>query len=1054
MERDPQHPKPIEVLTPENRRRQVPVANRTLQLKALPIIHQNGSQLGTNSPLEVNVAQLQQDLLNAVRGEVRFDAGTRGMYAHDASNYREIPIGVVVPLDGEDVEKAVAVARKHGVPILPRGGGTSIPGQGTNTALMIDFSKYMHSIIHMDAEARRVKVQPGIVCDGVRDAANRHGLTFGPDPATHSRCNIGGMIGNNSCGPHTVMAGRTSDNVEELEILLYDGTRMTVGRTPDEELQRLIDSGGRVGDIYGKLRDLRDKYGDLIREKFPNIPRRVSGFNLDELLPENGFNVARALVGSEGTCALTLSATLKLVPWPNYRVLLVIGFEDVYSAGDYVMEGLKFKPMALEGMDDGFIECMEKKGMHPKNIDKLPHGRAWLFIEFGGDTLEEATENASKLKNDLGRHGNPPHALFTDPVEQTALWHLREAGLGATAKVPGEPENHEGWEDTAVHPDHVGKYLRDLHALMSKFDYKGPLYGHFGDGCVHTRINFELDTKEGIANYRRFVEEGTDLVMRYNGSLSGEHGDGQAKGELLAKMFGDELIEAFAEFKRIWDPDWKMNPGKLIAPNKLDENLQEGPKWNLPQVQTYFSYSSDNFNFADASNRCVGAGVCRRKNGGIMCPSYMVTLEEKHSTRGRARLLYEMMVGDPVEGGWKSEEVKEALDLCLACKGCKGECPVQVDMATYKAEFLAHYYKGKLRPRHAYFFGLIGVWAKIASWVPEIANFFTHAPGFGTMAKKAIGIAEPRKIPAFASYTFKEWFFSRRARRVGGTKVILWADTFNNHFHPTTAQAAVEVLEAAGFEVKVPRTSMCCGRPLYDYGMLDTAKKWLLHILDVMRDDIQDGTPIVVLEPSCAATFRDELLNLFPHSEDAKRLSKQVFLLSDFLEKRAGHWTPPKLKRKAVVHGHCHHKSLMSMDDESAVLGKMGVETDLLNSGCCGMAGAFGFEKGQHYEVSIASGERVLLPAVRRADPETIIIADGFSCREQIAQTTDREALHLAQVLQMALLEGEAGTEGPMPERKYVKGTPPPQVVAKRVAVYAGIAAAIGGAIWLARRKR
>jgi Fe-S oxidoreductase len=663
----------------------------------------------------------------------------------------------------------------------------------------------------------------------------------------------------------------------------------------------------------------------------------------------------------------------------------------------------------LEALDSTFIEDMKKKGMHPRNLNMLPEGNAWLLVEFGGNTKEEADANAQKYIDELNKTKSPPPSkLFDNPAQEKLIWTLREEGLGATAKIPGEPENHEGWEDSSVPPENLGKYLRDLQKLLDKYEYVGPLYGHFGEGCVHTRLTFDLETANGIEKWRGFLQEAADLVTSYKGSLSGEHGDGQARGELLPRMFDREMIEAFREFKQIWDPEWKMNPGKLIDPFRVDENLRFGTTWNPPDLATHFEYPDDHHSFALATERCVGAGVCRQHEGGTMCPSYMVTREEKHCTRGRARLLGEMIRGDTISNSWKSEEVKEALDLCLACKGCKGECPVQVDMAVYKAEFLSHYYEGRLRPRTAYTMGHIHRWATLASILPGTANFLTHAPGFRSMARFVANVHPRRTIPSFAPNTFKHWFQKRRQRIASSQPtVILWADTFNNYFHPQTAEAAVEVLEAAGYRVDVQVENLCCGRPLYDWGMLDRAKHLLAKILQTLKRSIEAGTPIVVLEPSCATVFHEEMLNFFPNNEDAKRLKSQIYLLPNFLEEKVTGFAWPEINRKALVHGHCHHKSIFKMDAEEAVLTKMGIDYEMPQTGCCGMAGAFGFEK-DHYDISLRCGERVLLPAVRQSPKDVLIITDGFSCQEQIAQTTDRQAMHICEVIR-AGLRADAG---------------------------------------------
>ncbi|HXR64333.1 MAG TPA: FAD-linked oxidase C-terminal domain-containing protein, partial [Ktedonobacteraceae bacterium] len=549
-------------------------------------------------------------------------------------------------------------------------------------------------------------------------------------------------------------------------------------------------------------------------------------------------------------------------------------------------------------------------------------------------------------------------------------------------------------------------YLRDLRDMMNRYGYTSALYGHFGEGCVHTRINFDLTSRAGISKFRSFMEEAADLVVSYGGSISGEHGDGQSRGELLPKMYGEELVQAFREFKAIWDPAGRMNPGKVIDPYRLDENLRLGPTYNPPHLKTHFQFPQDEGNFATATLRCVGVGKCRRTEGGTMCPSYMVTREEKHSTRGRTHLLFEMLQGEVLRDGWRDQQVKEALDLCLACKGCKSDCPVNVDMATYKAEFLSHYYQGRLRPRSAYAMGLIYWWARVASALPRLANFATQAPILRTFARWAAGVAPQRRMPIFASRTFKHWFNQRVPRNSGQPQVMLWPDTFNNYFHPEVAIAAVDVLEAAGYQVIIPEQTLCCGRPLYDHGMLSTAKRLLRQILAALHPQIAAGVPLVGLEPSCVAVFRDELLNLFPTDENARRLSKQTFLLSEFFAQKVPQYQPPKLRRKALVQGHCHHKATTGMGTEMDILRRLGLDIEIPEAGCCGMAGSFGFEK-EHYDLSMQCGERALLPAVRAAASETLIVADGFSCQEQITQATRRQPLHLAQVIQLALNEGE-----------------------------------------------
>ena len=951
----------------------------------------------------VDTAGLAAALKRDLRGEVRFDDGSRALYATDGSNYRQVPIGVVLPRDVDDVVAAIAVAREFSAPILCRGGGTSLAGQCCNVAVVLDFSKYMARILEVDPARRIARVQPGVVLDNLRNAAEKHRLTFGPDPATHDRCTLGGMIGNNSCGVHSVMAGKTDDNVEELEILTYDGLRMRVGQTSDEELERIIREGGRRGDIYGGLKRLRDRYGDMVRQRYPNIPRRVSGYNLNWLLPENGFHVARALVGSEGTCVTVLEASCRLVESPPERVLLVLAYADIFQCADRVPEIMAHGPIGLEGVDHLLVEYTRRKGINSEGLALLPQGGGWLLAEFGAATRAEAESQAQKLMHTLARGSSPPQMrLFTDKQQVKRVWEVRESALGATSHVPGEPLEWEGWEDAAVTPEKLGSYLRDLSKLLADYGYHSAMYGHFGHACVHMRINFDLQSLTGIANYRKFVEEAADLVVGYGGSLSGEHGDGHSRAELWPRMFGPELMQAFREFKALWDPEWKMNPGKLVEPYKLDEHLRLGAEYRPWEPQTHFQFPEDHGSLASSTLRCVGVGKCRRYDGGVMCPSFRVTGEERHSTRGRAHLLWEMTKGEVIRDGWHDEHVKESLDLCLACKGCKSDCPVGVDVATYKAEFFSHYYEGRLRPRSAYAFGNIATWARLASLAPSLANLTTQTPLLRDLSKFVAGIPRQRSIPALAGETFRAWFRRRPPRNLDAAPVLLWPDTFNNYFLPETGKAAVEVLEAAAFRVLLPKAGLCCGRPLYDWGMLERAKRLLLAILDALAPEIEKGTPLVVLEPSCAAVFRDELTNLFPHDARAQGLSRQTLLLSEFLTQRATNFRLPQLQRRALVHGHCHHKSIMKMTDEEAVLREMGIDFYAPAPGCCGMAGSFGFEKDK-YAISMAVGELELLPAVRRATPDSLIIADGFSCREQITQSTGRRTLHLAEVIQTGL---------------------------------------------------
>ncbi|MBO0738053.1 MAG: FAD-binding protein [Alphaproteobacteria bacterium] len=1014
-------------------------AARTSSLAALPVQRRRREA----------TADIAEALAARVAGEVRFDPASRALYATDLSIYRQIPIGVVVPRDVADIEATVEICRVRGVPIVPRGCGTSLSGQTCNVAVVIDFSKYMNRILALDPEDRRARVEPGVINDQLRNAAKRHQLTFAPDPATHAYCTLGGNIGNNSCGVHTVMGGKTVDNVEELDILTYDGLRMRVSATDEEMLALIRSGGGRRAEIYARLRDLATRNRDEIRSRYPKIPRRVSGYNLDELLPENGFHIARALVGSEGTCVLVLAATVRLLPWPASRALLVLGYPDIARAADDSGELRAFGPDGLEAFDSHVVENLKRKGIPAHGAALLPEGRAWLLAEFGAADQKEANDKAEKALARLKKLGTYACGirLFEAAEEQSQVWHIRENGVGAS-HIPGEEESWPSWEDAAVPPESLGDYLRDFTKLNERFGYKSTIFGHFGDGCVHARMTFGLKTAEGVANFRKYMQEAADLCLRYGGSLSGEHGDGQAKGELLPKMFGPELIQAFREFKTIWDPHWRMNPGKLVDAHGLDTNLRLGPDYAPQRVETYFRYREDHGSFAHAAERCFGVGKCRSLGGQTMCPSFQATREEMHSTRGRAHLLFEMMRGDPLGKGWREEGVREALDLCLQCKGCKRDCPASVDMATYKGEFLAHYYKGRLRPRAAYSMGLIMWWAPLAMLAPGWINLLLRTPGMREALKAAAGFTAERNVPAFAAESFREWFH-RQPKVADGARppVVLWPDTFNNYFLPSTAKAAVRVLEAAGYRIIIPDRPLCCGRPLYDYGMLELARHKLLQVLDALRPTIRAGIPVVGLEPSCLSVFRDELLNLLPDDEDAQRLACQTKTISELLMKTSD-WRPPKLAAKALVQTHCHHKAVLDAETEQRMLAAMGLELLPNPTGCCGQAGSFGYES-EHYPISMTIAEQALLPAVRSAGEATLIVAGGFSCREQIRHGTGRYVLHPAEVLELALRQEQIVSARDVEDHLRQQ---PATIQPASAATLTSFAAAGGLLFWLAIR--
>jgi FAD/FMN-containing dehydrogenase/Fe-S oxidoreductase len=977
----------------------------------------------------IRIDRLEKELRKAVKGEVRFDSASRALYAHDSSNFRQVPIGVVIPRDGDDVVAVHRVCHRHGAPILNRGGGTSLSGETVNYAVVIDHSKYLTAIGEMDVGARTVVCEPGVINEDLNRHTGKQNLIFGPDPSSHSRCVIGGNIGNNSCGIHSVQSQlygpgpRTSDNVEELEVVTHDGERFWVGCGEEDRLEEIIAAGGRKGEVYARLRDLRDRYAETIRASYHSaeeLPRRVSGYNLDELLPERGFNVARALVGTESTCATVLRAKLKLTPAMLQRTLVVVEYDDLADATQHCDEIIeKWRPIGLEGIDHQLVHDQQMLKMNVEDLKELPRlgGAAWLLVQFGADDAETSERTAREfvhwLTEDRGYAADRIKIAKSEQEGGTSqkLWTIREAGLGSTA-FPAGVDHWPGWEDSAVPPNRIGEYVTALRALMDRHGLDGAMYGHFGQGCIHCRLSFDLRHADGVAEYRAFMEDAADLVCSFGGTLSGEHGDGQQRGELLEKQYGPELVQGMREFKLIWDPDWLMNPGKVIDAYRLDEDLKLGTSYNPPRPETAFAYPEDKGDFAHAALRCVGVGKCRVPEAKeTMCPSYQVTHEEKHTTRGRARLLFEMLQGEVITDGWQSDEVYDALDLCLACKGCTNDCPVNVDMPTYKAEFLHHYYASprKRRPRYAYAFGFIDQAARLAALFPEAVNLVTHTPGLSRLAKLAGGIDRRRPLPRFAPMTLQEWFVRRGGTaNPNGRPVVLFPDTFNNHLHTEVGVACVEAIEAAGWRVIMPESHVCCGRPLYDYGFLDQARRYLEQTIDTLREQIRAGTPVVGMEPSCLAVFKDELHRVLPHDDDADRLARQSFHFAEFFQ----HYDiePPRLHRRALLWGHCHHRATGGLDPEEQLLRAMGVEVQPLQGGCCGLAGSWGFEKGK-YDISLECGEQALLPAVREADPETLIVADGFSCKTQIEHArTGRRALHVAEVMRLAR---ESGPDGP-----------------------------------------
>jgi FAD/FMN-containing dehydrogenase/Fe-S oxidoreductase len=965
-------------------------------------------------PDEATLQKLERALREAApSGEVAFGRLRRAEYAQDASVYRQVPAAVVLPADTDELAAALAACHALNVAVTLRGAGTSIAGQAVGDGVVIDTSRHLNRVLEVDPEARTAKVEPGLVQAALQKACKPYGLRFGPDPSTHARCTIGGMIGNNACGTHSVAWGRTADNIVELEVLTYDGVRMTLRSLSAEELQQVIDEGGRRGEIHEQLRNLRDNHLAMLRTEFGRFRRQVSGYSLEHLLPENGFDLPAAMVGTEGTCAVVVSATVKLVEIPERRTLIALGFSDLPSAGDAAQHVLKHQPIACEGLGGDQVAALRRNVPDARPEEMLPEGAGWMLCEFGhsseaSDTPDPEAEQAraEALKADTGAIDV---RLVQDPAEQAALWRIREDSSGLATRAPDGSEAWPGWEDSAVPVEKLGDYLRDLEKLLQRHGLQGTPYGHFGEGCVHIRIDFDHETPEGVQIFRQFMSDAADLVASHGGTLSGEHGDGQARAEFLPQVFSEEAMDAFCDFKAIWDPGNRLNPGILVHPRPADERLRikPGHRPTLPMTTT-LALAEDDGDLSKALRRCVGIAKCRTSSGGVMCPSYRATGDETHSTRGRARVLYEMVQGEVITDGWQSEEVADALDLCLSCKGCKSDCPVGVDMATYKAEFLHHRHKGKIRPITHYSLGWLPLWSRLASYAPGLVNAIGGNKATAALLKKAGGIAPERPIPPFAKRRFRTWFRRSHKPAVPGSrgKVLLWPDTFTEFMSPQVGQAAVEVLEYAGFEVVLPPDRLCCGLTWHTTGQLDTAKKVLSRTLDAVDPYLKQGMPLIGLEPSCTSLFRTDATELFPRDERAARLAKQTMTLAELLDQKApdvdfGRLLGDKTVT-AMTQTHCHQHATLGSKADDRVLARAGVDSGRLDSGCCGLAGNFGFEKG-HYDVSVAVGEQVLLPALREAPEDTVVLADGYSCRTQIAQLSDRTPRHLAELLRDAL---------------------------------------------------
>ncbi|MDT0275325.1 FAD-binding and (Fe-S)-binding domain-containing protein [Blastococcus goldschmidtiae] len=919
------------------------------------------------------------------------DSGlARALYSSDASIYRVLPRAVVRPRDTDEVLATLTVCRELGVPLTARGAGTSIAGNAVGTGVVLDTSRHMNQVLSLDAGARTATVQPGVVQAALQTAARPHGLRFGPDPSTHNRCTIGGMIGNNACGSRALGYGRTSDNVLGLDVVTGGGTRLDLGPGTVPEPGVLADLQRLVGAELATIRTELGRFG-----------RQVSGYSLEHLLPERGFDVARALVGSEGTLGLVLSATVRLVADAPFRGLVVLGYRTMADAADATPALLPHEPTAVEGLDQRIVQRL--RDVPAAVVPDLPRGDGWLIVELTGDTVAEVEAKARGVLADAAALDS---LVVTDPAEAAAIWRIREDGAGLAARTSDGRPAHAGWEDAAVPVERLGDYLRGFEALLDGHGLQGVPYGHFGDGCVHVRIDFPFGADggpdRGRARYRAFVEDAAGLVAGYGGSLSGEHGDGRARSELLPLMYSPAVISLFERVKALFDPDDVLNPGVLVRPAALDDDVRTAaaPVVSRDTRPTLaLAYRHDGGDLSAAVHRCTGVGKCRadlQSSGGVMCPSWPATRNEKDTTRGRARVLQEMLApGGPVTG-WRSPEVHDALDLCLSCKGCSSDCPTGVDMAAYKSEVLHQSYRRRLRPLPHYTLGRLPRWADLAARAPRLVNGFLGSRLGGRLAKWGAGMDQRRAVPAFAVRTFRQQWQDRPAAAGDGPPVALWVDSFTDHFDPDTALAAAEVLEAAGYRVQVPGSDTCCGLTWITTGQLDAARRILGHTVAELAPVVAAGIPVVGVEPSCTAVLRGEALEVVG-GPDAEAVAAGTRTLAEQLAATPG-WEPPSLAGLQVVaQPHCHHASVLGWSADAALLRRAGAEVTRLG-GCCGLAGNWGVEKG-HHDVSVAIAGQQLLPAVEGLPDDAVVLADGFSCRTQLDQLAGRRGMHLAQLL-------------------------------------------------------
>ncbi|BBZ36428.1 FAD-binding and (Fe-S)-binding domain-containing protein [Mycolicibacterium confluentis] len=934
--------------------------------------------------------------------EIDVSSLTRAQFAYDASNYRLTPQAVAHPRDVDDVVAIVRQAHRLKLPITTRGSGTSMAGNAVGTGLVLNLARHMNRVLRVDDDARTATVEAGVVLDSLQEVVRPYGLMFGPDPSSHSRATLGGMIGNDACGNHSVAYGRTGDHVLELDLVLADGVRVRADSTgitavdpADEQRVRVLERG---------LRELIQSHLAVLRTELDRVPRQVSGYHLHQLLPERGFDVARSLVGSEGTLAIVVAATVQLVSRPSLNGLTVIGYDDIAAAAEDVPTILELKPAAVEGMDQAIVETMRARRGEAA-VGQMPEGNAWLYVEFLEDDPDLIAHKVAQLKDRVRAEGRAREVRWvTSGPERAAIWRVREDGAGLSAIGPGGIRTWPGWEDAAVAPDRLASYLRDFRNLLQAHGFDGVLYGHFGAGCIHVRINFTTDTAAGRDAMRSFVVAAAELVTSHGGTLSGEHGDGRSRSELLPLMYTPTVMSAFAQLKTIWDPDGMLNPGVLINPDALSANIPSAP----PALPATFALVDDDGDLAKAAGRCIGIGRCIADTGGVMCPSYRATHDEKDSTRGRARALQSWAARADTPDTADGADILRTLDLCLSCKACSTDCPTGTDMATYKSEFLHQHYRGQMRPLTHYTLGWLPTALRATRWIAPVVNAMLSSRWVVRALPRLAGITSERRMPRFASSRS----ISRELAQVprSGGRALLFVDSFTRGFRPELVGSAQRVLAAAGVQVELA-PDVCCGLTWITTGQLGVARRVLRRTVRLLNRPAASSLPIIVLEPSCASALAHDLPALLQH-DDARAVAGRVLTFDQALHTLADpEWEYPELPENGTLQTHCHEYATFRSHKQSDSLRGHGMTNLQEATGCCGLAGNFGFE-ADHYSTSVAVAGQALLPALDRSSESDVVLADGFSCATQISQLRpDRKPLHLAQLLDALLAERSAAPD-------------------------------------------